>query len=417
MQSSGAWELLKERQAASGCWRSCVIRACCVFFALVLACLGVIFRMQNERHEVESAEMHTVWSRGLARACDLYQRDLGSYAIARHYDIADYRALFEPSMLAEPIQANKRAVVVHVGADAFPQWLQEVWPVVKVPMVLLTSDSAVSLPCSAFPGPLAAQLQAFLGDPRLVHWFTQNLDWDPRGSQVECGQQQRPLQLDARLTSKVSPVPIGVDFETLAEEVKPGVTLPLAGYSYSLPRSIFGTQTAKWGTPHTTTFVQQGVIDTLAASLPANHRRPARALVDWSHSEVGDRASLLAQLPRGTHWEAHDNLQRAQMWEMHGAFAFVVSPPGRGLDTHRTWEALALHSIPIVLRNTLHHTGLYEGLPVVGVNSFEEVTEENLQKWHRELAPLFEKPEATQRIEQQWWVDRILEAATKGAAV
>ncbi len=57
---------------------------------------------------------------------------------------------------------------------------------------------------------------------------------------------------------------------------------------------------------------------------------------------------------------------------------FVVSPPGSGLDCHRTWEALYMGCYPIVLNSTLNP--LYEGLPVVIVDSWEKVTEELLQK-------------------------------------
>lgn len=56
---------------------------------------------------------------------------------------------------------------------------------------------------------------------------------------------------------------------------------------------------------------------------------------------------------------------------------FVVSPPGNGLDCHRTWEALYMKCYPIVLSSTLNP--LYENLPVVIVNRWEEATEEFLQ--------------------------------------
>lgn len=56
---------------------------------------------------------------------------------------------------------------------------------------------------------------------------------------------------------------------------------------------------------------------------------------------------------------------------------FVVSPPGNGLDCHRTWEALYMKCYPIVLSSTLNP--LYENLPVVIVDRWEEATEELLQ--------------------------------------
>ncbi len=56
---------------------------------------------------------------------------------------------------------------------------------------------------------------------------------------------------------------------------------------------------------------------------------------------------------------------------------FVVSPPGNGLDCHRTWEALYLKCYPIVLSTTLDP--LYENLPIVIVHSWDEVSEEFLK--------------------------------------
>lgn len=52
---------------------------------------------------------------------------------------------------------------------------------------------------------------------------------------------------------------------------------------------------------------------------------------------------------------------------------FVVSPPGNGLDCHRTWEAIYLGAVPIVLKN--HWPFANFKLPVMIVDSWEEVPE------------------------------------------
>ena len=52
---------------------------------------------------------------------------------------------------------------------------------------------------------------------------------------------------------------------------------------------------------------------------------------------------------------------------------FVVSPPGNGIDCHRTWEALYLGAIPIVKRTPI--ASLYEDLPVLVVDDWDQVTE------------------------------------------
>jgi hypothetical protein len=56
-----------------------------------------------------------------------------------------------------------------------------------------------------------------------------------------------------------------------------------------------------------------------------------------------------------------------------GTYAFVASPPGNGLDTHRTWEAMYFRCVPIVLRSFM--TSQYEsmGLPIWVVDSYEEI--------------------------------------------
>ena len=62
---------------------------------------------------------------------------------------------------------------------------------------------------------------------------------------------------------------------------------------------------------------------------------------------------------------------------------FVVSPPGIGLDCHRTWEALLMGCYPIVKSSTLNP--LYEDLPVVIVDDWKQVTIEFLEKKRSEL--------------------------------
>lgn len=54
------------------------------------------------------------------------------------------------------------------------------------------------------------------------------------------------------------------------------------------------------------------------------------------------------------------------------ASKYVISPPGNGLDCHRTWEALYLGAVPIVLTSNLDK--LFEGLPVIIVSKWADVS-------------------------------------------
>ncbi len=62
---------------------------------------------------------------------------------------------------------------------------------------------------------------------------------------------------------------------------------------------------------------------------------------------------------------------------------FCISPPGVGLDAHRTWEALMVGTIPIVLSSPMDT--LYDDLPVVIVSSFDVITEESLDALYKSV--------------------------------
>lgn len=81
---------------------------------------------------------------------------------------------------------------------------------------------------------------------------------------------------------------------------------------------------------------------------------------------------------------------------------FVLSPRGNGLDTHRTWEALYLGAIPIVLSSSLDP--LFEDLPVLIINSWSEISEEFLLEKYEEMS---RKTYRLERLYADYWFDRL----------
>jgi hypothetical protein len=84
------------------------------------------------------------------------------------------------------------------------------------------------------------------------------------------------------------------------------------------------------------------------------------------------------------------------------AASFVISPRGNGLDTHRLWEALYLGSIPVVKTSSLDP--LYEGLPVLIISDWEEVTENFLKKHNLNF---FKKQDLSEKLFINYWIDQI----------
>lgn len=82
---------------------------------------------------------------------------------------------------------------------------------------------------------------------------------------------------------------------------------------------------------------------------------------------------------------------------------FVVSPPGSGVDCHRTWEALLMGCYPIVLTSTLDP--LYEGLPVVIIPSWEVIDEEFLQE---KLEEFKNTSWQLEKLYAPYWIEKIV---------
>ena len=76
------------------------------------------------------------------------------------------------------------------------------------------------------------------------------------------------------------------------------------------------------------------------------------------------------------------SISRLEQWKKRSEIAFTISPIGNGLDCHRTWESLILGQIVIVPTGPLNE--LYQDLPVVMIEDWEDVSAANLSKWFDE---------------------------------
>jgi hypothetical protein len=68
-----------------------------------------------------------------------------------------------------------------------------------------------------------------------------------------------------------------------------------------------------------------------------------------------------------------DKLPPAENWRRISQYKFAICPVGNGIDTHRFWECLYLHCVPIVVRNPLIEILLNETrLPMVILERWED---------------------------------------------
>jgi hypothetical protein len=86
--------------------------------------------------------------------------------------------------------------------------------------------------------------------------------------------------------------------------------------------------------------------------------------------------------------------------------SFVLCPRGNGIDTHRLWETLYMGSIPIVRQDIAHAD--WQDLPILFVNSWDDVTEDFLRK---EESRIRNTEWNLRKLHVQYWIERIRDEA------
>lgn len=78
------------------------------------------------------------------------------------------------------------------------------------------------------------------------------------------------------------------------------------------------------------------------------------------------------------HSDSETMTKRADFYSTLKISKFVLCPQGTGLDTHRVYECILFGAIPIVISS--HLNPIYSQLPVMIVDSWDDVTEQKLNE-------------------------------------
>ena len=89
---------------------------------------------------------------------------------------------------------------------------------------------------------------------------------------------------------------------------------------------------------------------------------------NWT-STNSDRNTIIETLERNNVDFTHESNKSFEEYATSmSKHRFVVSPPGNGIDCHRTWESLYLGCIPIVIKNYIYDG--WQDLPILQVNNY-----------------------------------------------
>ena len=317
---------------------------------LLLACLtGAGFAIKKQRHKARCRLNYDV-SQPLSSHF-VWNRVLASQCEnKKDFLFSDAKDL-NPSSLTIPTQDHER---IFICTAQLKDFCEKILPTIQNTFVLVTGCADPS-PTDLYS---KQELNSILNDPRLEAWYCGNLDFDHE---------------------KAHFIPIGIDYHS------PG--LPPKKLDNKLKElSDHSTKPSK------------RKLRCFANFAPPKYPTPSR-----------NRYRLEALKALKNHPSVDLITKRIPLfdsWEKQQEYSFVISPTGHGWDCHRTWEALALKCIPIVNRSPISRHLEKLNLPIVFVDDWNEVNEDNLEKWKKEMLPKLK--EAEEKITSKYWLSRIL---------
>lgn len=267
--------------------------------------------------------------------------------------------------LTDMLNSNKmyNGMSIYVCSDALKVFIKMFLPYIKNSFVLVTGDSDLCMPKEILS---PEETLTLLNHPLLLKWFAQN-------TRLE-------------YYDKLIQLPIGLDYHTIS--TNPSHKWKIEGEG-TLPSEQ-----------------EEILINLLRNSIPFYERNNKTKIYANFTIENNDRFNQRKQALNDINTDLVDYLDefipRTINWHNMVDYGFVLSPYGMGMDCHRTWEAICLGCIPIVCG--IEFKKLFEGLPVLVVKDWTEVTQELLEKTINEFKSIRFNYE---KMTLKYWTNRI----------
>lgn len=268
-----------------------------------------------------------VSSRGIAQHCDVFPRDIISDSQSLNLD--DYKKI-------------KNMDTVYVVSSALTNFYFKIFPNLMrngIKIILVTGACVISVPNELSKEHSINYIEKIANSNTIIHWFTQNCDLPNH--------------------HKITPIPLGIDYHTLQKREYIWGPQSYARQQEKLLKKI-SKKNNLWREKKNASFSY------FQFKLFDRHNEDRHRALDQL-KKVDFNVFLKKPLPR------------AQTWILQAKFKYIISPHGNGLDCHRTWEALYLNCVPIIKSSTID--SIYKDLPVLILDSWEDLTKENLEKF------------------------------------
>ena len=224
---------------------------------------------------------------------------------------------------------TKAGESIYIHPTALTNFTNNYLPKLIFPFVLVSGDSDTTVPTD-----VRNQANVILNHPLLLCWYSQNC---------------------VEPSEKLKQLPIGLDFHTLT------------------------SSNHSWG-PQQSLDSQESDIERLSSIALSKELKCYSNFHFLMNTRYAiDRKAAIVYVPKDLVFYEPHKITRIESWRNMIHHKYVLSPHGNGLDCHRTWEALALGCIPIMRSSPLDP--MFEGLPVLIVKEWRDVTQELLNNF------------------------------------
>lgn len=202
--------------------------------------------------------------------------------------------------------------IVFVQGDLLRTFFEMIHPQIKHPYILITQNADTNIDHS----------YCKYIDRKIIHWFAQNV---------------------VAVHEKITPIPIGLEC--------------LYHHNFGVPK-VFDAAVKKSISKATAATRKSRIIFKFNIKSNPEERQPAYDFLS--------RFPLADEL---TGWPHPKKYLESLM-----SYRFVASPRGNGEDCHRTWEAMLVGTVPIVMKSVASDFFSKIGLPLLAIDSWDDIT-------------------------------------------
>jgi len=301
-------------------------------------------------------------SRGILKSCDFHSSNPASDVLFFEKENIEY--------LSSMLKNMFNGMTIYVCSSSLDFFVKNILSKINRRFILVSGDSDLSVPNKALS---ESDTFTLLNSQCLIRWFSQNACLNGH--------------------NKFFQIPIGLDFHTISNNPKHSFKLPQESH---LPKD------------------QEKILTSIKEESKPFYERTSKIYINFTthNDRYAHRKSALETISKDLLEISNNFSERTNKWKEMILFSFVLSPFGNGMDTHRTWEALCLGCIPIVKSSTFSQ--LFEDLPVLIVNDWNEVTRDLLDKTIEDFK---ERSFNYEKLHLKYWVNKIKNLQTNTSRV